>query len=179
LLEKAKRQRSPRAQAILIDNLAYISKEKKDYEKAIKLCEESLQFYITENEKFYLLHIAGESAYLKVDYMKAINYLNKAEEFAIALGEIKRLIEIKNLIGLSYALSEDKYRAISYLEDSLKLAKSQRNTYYEGYINLYLANVYEKFNDKAKAKEYYEESAKILKKLGLKKTLKELKVSKI
>lgn len=179
MLEKAKRQRSPRAQAILIGNLAYISKEKKDYEKAIKLCEESLQFYITENEKFYLLHIAGESAYLKGDYMKAINYLNKAEEFAIALGEIKRLIEIKNLIGLSYALIEDKYRAISYLEDSLKLAKSQRNTYYEGYINLYLANVYEKFNDKAKAKEYYEESAKILKKLGLKKTLKELKVSKI
>jgi len=179
LLDKAKRQRNPRAQAILIGNLAFIYKEKKDYDKAIKLCEEALQYQITENEKFYLLHIAGESAYLKGDHIKTINYLNKAEELATQLGDIKSLIEIKNLIGLSYALIEDRQKAISYLEDSLKIAKSEKNIYYEAYINLYLANVYEKFIDETKAKEYYEESERIFKKIGLKKKLKNLQIQKI
>lgn len=173
-IEIAKRQHNKRAEAILYGNLALIYKEKGEFEKSIHLCESALQHNIKEDEKFFLFHIAGESAYQLADYSRAQNYLTKAEELAVYLGQMKRLIEIKYLLGLSYALDRDKEKAISKIKESLRIAQDQKSFFQEGYMNFYLGTVYETFGEKDKSRIYYEEAMRIFRKIGAKENLAEV-----
>lgn len=146
LPEFLKLENNPAYQNIVPYYIVQIYYAQKDYDQLNDRAEKILKNNPDNKNNAEIYRIAGEIAYRKHDYSKAINYLKNYEKLFPQV-----LRNDMYLLGLSYFETKDYANAVQYLSKATTEKDEMTENAY-----LYLGNSYVKLNDITNARLAYE-----------------------
>ena len=148
LPEFLKLEDNPAYKSIVPYYIIQIYYAQKDYDKLTDRAEKLLKINPDNKNNAEIYRIAGEMAYRKKDYSKAISYLRSYEKLFP-----KVLRNDMYLLGMSYFETKDYLNAVLYLSKATTEKDEMSENAY-----LHLGNAYIKLNDFTNARLAYEAS---------------------
>ena len=143
----------------ILNNLGRICKIYANYNEAIDYYNRALKF-VSEKDRAGILYNIGNAYKQKKDLDNSSKFYLQALESAESTMNMTRQIKIYTQIGTIYRDLGDTETAISYFENVLETASSEKgiSTKYSNIVLNYLGNIYKERGEYDKAIEYFNQA---------------------
>ncbi|MFZ8787696.1 tetratricopeptide repeat protein [Thermocrinis sp.] len=153
-------------QAVVLNNIAGIYRDKGELDKALGYYEESLRLQTDKKEKAITYNNIALIYVNKGKYKKAVEYLQKAIEINERYGYYHTASISKLNLGGTYIEMRDYKKAEKYILEGLEGVKKVGDKYWEAAGYKYLSLLYIDKGDKKTAKDYLTRAYDLYKSIG-------------
>lgn len=162
-------------EAVALNNIAMIYKDKGDYDKALEYFQQALKLSEDDEQRATAYNNIAIIYSDKGDYNKAIEYLQKAIELGERVGDYHGVAQTYLNLGDTYREAKNYELAEKYLTEGLKRVQKVGDKYWEAYGYAYLGRLYRDKGDINLAVDYLKRAYNLFKSIGAQADAKEVK----
>jgi len=156
-------------QASVLSGIASTFLHEGELDKALSYYNETLSSITNEKDKATIYNSIATIYFIKGDYQKAVEHLQKAIKIAEKYGDYQDASQMKlNLEGI-YEVTRYYENAEKYLTDGLEGVKRAGDEFWEAKGYSYSGALYRDKGDKETAREYYTRAYDVFKSIGAEK----------